>query len=67
MPGVSVNENISTALTGLREDSVPIPNAKFNQDTMYHAKPGQRLYAAESAKIPGMNCEQLNEENLDLL
>lgn len=34
MPGVTVNENISTILTGLQEDSVPIPNAKFNQDTM---------------------------------
>lgn len=64
---VSAYENISTALTELQEDSVPILNAKFNQDIMYHAKPGQRLYTAESAKLPSMNCEQLNEENLNLL
>lgn len=62
MPGVSINKNISTALTGSQEDSVPILDAKFNQDTMYHAKPGQRLSTDESAKLPGTSCEQLNEE-----
>lgn len=67
MPGVSINENISTALLGPQEDSVPILNAKFNQDTMCHAKPGPSLYTSESAKLPGMDCEQLNEENLNLL
>ena len=67
MPDVSINENISAALTGPQEDSVPILNAKFNQDTMHHAKPSPRLYTAESAKSPGMNCEQSNEVNLNLL